>query len=393
MENNPDVSLEDLDFQYPEELVATEPRRPSRVLWTEIDRVPKAKLGEKPTLATPLQSIEKTIAQLLQEVKPGDVFVVNDSRVLPRRIFAKEAVSQQDLEILFLDRVDDLHWQVLMPSRGIDLDASIVLFSDETRAGAQEPYSSEKGMSGAGSRTHASFVTATLKQKGKPQILKTSRALSEADFQAHGELPLPPYIQKARQSRRNRPQESQWYQTAWAKYEGSLAAPTASLHFSQQDLEFLRNKGVIVAPITLHVGIGTFLPVQVAQLSQHVMHAERVFVPRETWALVQQAKKKGNQVWALGTTVTRTLESLPLKKIPMTEEGDFIGSTDLFIRPGFQWAVVDILMTNFHQPKSTLLALVASFAGLENVKSVYRRAIENNFRLFSYGDLSVWRQV
>lgn len=329
-----------LDFSYPESLIATERRDDSRVMWVEQGH-----------------PLEITKDQLLEKIRPGDLVVLNETKVLRRRVFAGE------LEILFLGSQDGLTWEVLFPSRKMALGAQVEL------------------------PTGHRF---TLKQKGRPQLIELDRPLAEADFEACADLPLPPYIQKARGERRNRQEDPRWYQTEWAQNPGSLAAPTASFHFRNSDWAQLRRRGVRVEALTLHVGLGTFLPVTAEDLSQHEMHQEVVEIPAAVWIAVQETRRQGGRVWSLGTTVVRSLESAALGLLPQQTQGGFRGDTRLLIQPGFEWKVVDVLMTNFHQPRSTLLALVAAFAGLETVKACYSWAIEREFRLFSYGDLSVW---
>jgi S-adenosylmethionine:tRNA ribosyltransferase-isomerase len=338
------MKLQDLDFSYPEELIATEPVRPSRVLLCKDEQI-----------------TEISIQDLLNKIPAGDVFVVNDTKVLKRRIFAKH--NSEEIEILFLSSRDNKTWEVLFPSKKFALGHVI-----ELPLGVQ----------------------LKLLQKGRPQIVELSQVVDEKYFQQVAELPLPPYIQKARGMRHNQSQDESWYQTAWAANAGSFASPTASLHFSSQDLQQLRDKGVHVLNVTLHVGLGTFLPVQVEDLNDHQMHEEFVEISKENWSIIQEQKSKGLKIWALGTTVTRSLESKAHDMLTQNANGDWCGFTRLLIQPGFQWQVVDRLMTNFHQPKSTLLALVAGFSGLNQVKRVYEIAIEKKMRLFSYGDLSVW---
>ncbi len=335
------IDLKDLNFFYPEDLVATEPRRPSRVLWNQGD------FRE-----------EISVPQLLERIPAGDVFVVNTTRVLKRRVFSEDSV-----EILFLSELAQNEWSVLFPAR-------------ETRMGSE--------------LLLPDGVVATLIEKGLPQKLRVSRQLDSSYFEKFGELPLPPYIQNARDDRHTRGADETWYQTAWAKHFGSLAAPTASLHFSEADRKYLQSKGVEVLEMVLHVGLGTFLPIKTQKLSDHRMHSESVEISAFTWQQILKARKAGRGVWALGTTVARALESAPLEKLIVRENGDWSGTTDLFIHNDFEWQIVTRLLTNFHQPHSTLLALVASFAGLENVRAAYEWAVSKRFRLFSYGDLSVW---
>ncbi|PIS11145.1 MAG: tRNA preQ1(34) S-adenosylmethionine ribosyltransferase-isomerase QueA [Bdellovibrio sp. CG10_big_fil_rev_8_21_14_0_10_47_8] len=340
------MKIKELQYSYPEHLVATEPVRPSRVLWVE---------GQ--------QFSELTIAELIQKIPAGDVLVINDSKVLKRRVFA-----QDDLEVLFLGRVPSSEsnsekWQVLFPSRHLKIGAEISL-----------PLG----------------VRMKLVEKGRPQTVELSEPLAEKYFEQVAELPLPPYIQKARGYRHTQDQDQTWYQTAWAEKPGSFAAPTASLHFSNKDLQSLKERGVQVLTLTLHVGLGTFLPVTSEDLNDHPMHEEWVEIPAETWAALREAKSRGASVWALGTTATRSLESAAQGILKPGDQGQWQGFTDLLIQPGYPWQMVDRLLTNFHQPESTLLALVAGFSDLNTVKSAYSHAIEKGFRLFSYGDLSVW---
>lgn len=327
------MKLADLKFDYPEELVATEPRRPSRVLWVENDKA---------------QEIE--FSGLLQKIPAGDVLVLNNTKVLRRRVFTGE------LEILFLSSSDQQTWEVLFPSRKFKIGDEIELpLGRKIR----------------------------LIEKGRPQKVHSSEVLTEDYFQSVAELPLPPYIQKARGARHTVAADESWYQTAWAEKAGSFAAPTASLHFAAQDIEALKARGVKVLELTLHVGLGTFLPVTTEDLDQHEMHSEYFEIANSTWQEIAAAKQSGHRVWALGTTVTRALEG-------SARSGARTGFTQILLQPGAQFQVVDRLLTNFHQPESTLLALVFAFAGMDTVRSAYRFAIEQGFRLFSYGDLSVW---
>ena len=338
------VQSRELDFQFPDRLIATERKPASRVMLNE--------RGVSTELAG--------IPALLERLNKGDCLVVNDTRVLRRRVF-----TESELEILFLAPVntDRRAWRVLCPS-------------SRWKEGAVQTLPEGVGL--------------RLTERGRTQVVEADRALDDSYFERVGEMPLPPYIQKARGERHHRSSDPLDYQTGWARNDGSLAAPTASLHFSADDLARLELRGVSVARVTLHVGLGTFLPVTVEELDEHVMHGEVAIVTPEAWASIQAARKDGGRVWALGTTVTRTLESVALGKLSGSGLAGFAGETDLFIRPGYEWQVVDALLTNFHQPRSTLLALVAAFAGLENVKRAYAWAIEREFRLFSYGDLSAW---
>lgn len=335
------MKVTDLEFSFPEELIATAPQKPSRVMWVDPNGRPQ----------------EISIQDLLAKIPAGDVLVINNTRVLKRRVFSG------DVEILFLKQLNATDWEVLFPSKKYKLGSALEL-----------PLG----------------LTMTLVEKGRPQKVRLNQEVSEEYFQKVAELPLPPYIQKARQQRHTVDSDESWYQTAWASQPGSFAAPTASLHFSDSDIAGLRQKGVKVCEVTLHVGLGTFLPVTAEDLDEHDMHEEYVEVPAEIWQAVQQAKGNQAKIWSLGTTTTRSLESVAAGLLQGNAETGFRGFTKLLIQPGFDFKVVDFLLTNFHQPQSTLLALVAGFSSLEKVKACYQWAVERKFRLFSYGDLSCW---
>jgi S-adenosylmethionine:tRNA ribosyltransferase-isomerase len=352
----PGLHLKELDFAYPEELVATERALFSRILYND------------PALGP----IEIRRDELLSFVRPGDVWVVNETKVLRRRVF-----TQEGLEILFIRALnnDRTEWEVLCPSsrwaEGTEQTAAIV----------------------TGDSSGDRLMRLSIVQRGRPQIVRTSEPFTDELFDVMGELPLPPYIQKARKQRHTRWADETQYQSIWAKNGGSLAAPTASFHFDQDFEEALRLRGVEIVKLTLHVGLGTFLPVTADNLSEHVMHAEEVSIPQATIEAVAKARAQAGRVFAIGTTVARALESMGRGYFRETPDGGLSGETTLLIQPGHEWRFVDILATNFHQPKSTLLALVASFSSLEAVLSSYQWAIEREFRLFSYGDLTLWSKA
>lgn len=334
--------VSDLDYSYPADLVAVEPFRPSRVAFVHGQDEP----------------VEIAFDDLLSQFQAGDVLVINQSRVIPARVFTGEGV-----EMLFLRMRSKQTWEVLFPAKDFI---------------PGNTWSLPEG------------VIVTLLEKGLPQIVAVSRELTRDYFEDHGEYALPPYIQAARGERHNRATDKSWYQPVWARDPGSVAAPTASLHFQAKDLDLLRTQGVTVAGLVLHVGAGTFMPIRGMNLNDHQMHSEAVYIPDATVEAVRQARLTGKRVWALGTTVTRALESLAAGLLVPTGDGGFAGDTRLFIKPGHPFQNVDVLLTNFHQPKSSLLSLVAAFVGLDHVKKTYQWAITRRFRLFSYGDLSVW---
>ncbi|MBC7465421.1 MAG: S-adenosylmethionine:tRNA ribosyltransferase-isomerase [Bdellovibrio sp.] len=329
----------DLVYDYPESLIATSPSRPTRVMWVE--------QGAEP--------VELTLSEVIEKIPAGDVFVINNTKVLKRRVF-----SENETEILFLDQVSETEtsntWSVLFPSKKIAIGQSLKL-----------PNGFEM----------------KLIEKGRPQKVEVFPKITQKDFDLIAEMPLPPYIQKARGDRHNTSEDSKWYQTAWAENAGSFAAPTASLHFTADDILTMKNKGVQVVELTLHVGLGTFLPVLTEDLNDHTMHEEIYAISEKNWKTILEAKENRKGIWSLGTTSTRVLESV-------ARTGVLTGSTGILLQEGSEFKIVNRLLTNFHQPESTLLALVSGFVGLNRVKHCYSWAVEKKFKLFSYGDLSVW---
>lgn len=333
------ITKSDLMFDFPEELIAQTPHYPPRVA---------LKMNNKPPIEIPFDDIYKLF-------EPRDLLVVNKTKVLPRRLFIP------DFDIMFLETTDELNWTVLFSAKKCKVGDQISL---------------------------PGGIVMTLIEKGLPQKVKVSDKLTSDYFEKNGHFALPPYIQKARGQDLPFDQDKQWYQTSWAKTPGSLAAPTASLHFKPSDMEKIKNK-IDIAEVTLHVGLGTFLPVTSENLSEHKMHHEYVEIEKSTIKKILKCQKSSGRVWALGTTTLRSLESWARGHL-VEYENHFAGQTDLFIKPGDEFKIVSGLLTNFHQPGSTLMALVSAFSSLEDTKQTYQFAIENKFKLFSYGDLSVW---
>lgn len=346
------LRLEQLIYDYPDRLVALEPSDQWRaLLWKESP-------SGSPSYQSLQNSREVSQKEVFDCLQPQDLLLVNDTFVGRRRV-----VSECGLDFLFIEEKDNNQWTVLFPARSAKEGQTFLL---------------------------PNKVSVTLVKKDLPQTVKVSHKLDKQYFEGFGELALPPYIQKLRKSRRTTDQDNSWYQTDWAKNYGSMAAPTASLHFSNQDLQNWKAKGVFVEPITLHVGLGTFLPLQKENILNQSLHSEWCYIPAQTVKKIEQTCASGQRVWALGTTVVRAVESMAKGKLYQNKDKSYLGQSDLFIQPGFEFSIINGLMTNFHQPKSSLLALVCAFAGRENVLKSYEQAIKNEFRLFSYGDLSIW---
>lgn len=336
------MNLEDLNFNYPEELVAVRPSEKSRVLF-----------------ANDSSYEDLAFDHFLNRFQEGDVIVINETKVLQRRV-----KSINGFEVVFIKSLSNNQWQVLLALK--------------------------KWPQPGGPLLLPGGLTLELVQGGFPQIVKANQEIDERYFEKYGKMPLPPYILKMRNDDGDDKNDLLWYQTEWAYEGGSLASPTASLHFTANHLKYLESKRVKILKIILHVGLGTFSPIRTLALKDHQMHFEEVKIPLSTWHYLENAKKEKRTIWALGTTVARALESAARDLLTLNSQDDLVGQTDLFIYPPYSFKMVDRLMTNFHQPKTTLLALVAAFAGLERVMEAYEWAIKNRFRLFSYGDLTVW---
>jgi len=337
------MRLDDFDFALPPELIALEP---------PVDRE-SAKLL---TLARGNGNIAETlISELPNILLPTDLLVLNDTKVIPARLHG-EKLSGGKTEIFLVRRIEaeGEEWRALIRSSKPPKAGTIINLAAQARA--------------------------VVIGRGENEEWLVSFS-GTADFlgwlDRYGSVPLPPYIKRAPHEK-----DRQRYQTVFARESGAVAAPTAGLHFTERLLGLIGAKGVETATITLHVGLGTFMPVRVDDFTQHRMHRERYSIPEETVAAIARCRDKGGRVVAVGTTVARTLEFAANGNIPASGSGE----ADIFIYPGYNFKVVDALLTNFHLPKSTLLMLVAAFAGREPVLAAYRAAIERGFRFYSYGD-------
>ena len=337
---NPRMRLEDFDYHLPPELIAQAPaatRAGSRLLHLDLARG---------------LLHDRQFADIVGLVQPGDLMVFNDTRVIKARLHGRKA-SGGKVEIL-IERL---------------------LTESEALAQVSASHSPREGST----LTVADSVTVTvMERKGEFFRLRFEARENLIDLlDAHGEVPLPPYI---------RPQgdvdDEARYQTVYAREPGAVAAPTAGLHFDQAMLDQLTRRGVGMAYVTLHVGAGTFQPVRVSDLGQHEMHAEWYRIPVETVEAVAAARARGNAVISVGTTTLRALESAAAAGELTAGSAD----TRLFIMPGYRFRVVDRLITNFHLPRSTLLMLVSAFAGVEPIRAAYRHAVAERYRFFSYGD-------
>ena len=353
------MRTEELDFPLPEELIARQPaqrREDARLMVV------------RGAAAAPEH---RRFVELPELLRAGDLLVVNDTRVLAARLLLRKRTG---------GAVEGLYLRALEGA-----DARCLLSGSRLRPGVELDFAASAGAERA--------ATLRLEEKLEPGVWRV-RALA-ADWETllaqHGAVPLPPYVRRLRVAHgepEEQAEDAERYQTVWAAQAGSVAAPTASLHFRAPLLDALAARGVVRAPLTLHVGRGTFLPVEAETLEAHAMHAERFTVPEATAAAIARTRAAGGRVVAAGTTVCRALEAWA------TGER---GETRLMIAPGFRFQVVDALLTNFHTPRSTLLALVAGMAarlgaedGLARVRAAYAVAVRERYRFYSYGDASLW---
>lgn len=333
--------LSDFDYELPEERIAQtpiEPRNASRLMV--------------------LDPVKKTIGHdhfynLKQYVEPGDTLIFNDTRVMPARLIGHRDQTGGKVEVFLLRRLDADHWETLVKPGKKAQVGNVINFSDELSCVVTE---------------HTEF--------GGRIVEFRYEGIFEEILDRLGETPLPPYIHE-------KLEDKERYQTVYNREEGSAAAPTAGLHFTKEQMKELEAMGVHLGFVTLHVGLGTFRPVNVEHIEEHEMHKEFYHISEETAKLIMDTKKAGHRVIAVGTTSIRTLESAA------TAPGEIAGKSDwtgIFIYPGYQFKIVDALITNFHLPKSTLIMLISAFAGRKFVLQAYETAVAMKYRFFSFGD-------
>lgn len=337
------LTTEDFDYELPEELIAQTPledRSSSRLMI--VDRESKT-------------YVDKTFSDILEELEPGDALVMNDSRVLPARLHGVKTDTGGHLEVLLLKNTTGDEWETLVkPAKKAKVGTRVTFGDGRLMAVVKEELD------------HGGRILEFLYDGIFLEVLESL-----------GEMPLPPYIKE-------RLEDAERYQTVYAKQSGSAAAPTAGLHFTKELLQKIEDKGIHLVFLTLHVGLGTFRPVSVDNLEEHTMHSEFYRLSQEAAEQLNETKRNGKRIVAVGTTSIRTLETVGTKFDGVLQEDS--GWTDIFISPGYAFKVVDAFLTNFHLPKSTLIMLVSAFAGREFVLEVYQHAVEEAYRFFSFGD-------
>ena len=332
----------DFFYELPEELIAqtpVEPRNASRMMC--VDR-------------TTGEISHSHFYNLCEKLKEGDLLVMNDSRVIPARLYGEKVSNGTFIEFLLLEQKGDKLWEIIC------------------RPGKKAKVGTE--FSFGGGRLTAKVVE--VKEDGNRIVQFSCEGNFFTALEDVGQMPLPPYITK-------KLEDNERYQTVYSRKLGSAAAPTAGLHFTPEMLDELRSRGIRTAFVTLHVGLGTFRPVKEENVLDHKMHSEHYFMPQETAALINETKKNGGRVIAVGTTSCRTLESVA-SFYDKIEEHE--GYTDIFIYPGYKFKCIDGLITNFHLPESTLIMLVSAFMGYDNTMNAYKTAVQEKYRFFSFGD-------
>lgn len=299
----------------------------------------------------------RVFTDIVEYLKPGDCLVRNNTKVIPARLYGTRVDTGATIELLLLKRMENDVWETLVKPGKKARQGAVISFGDGILTGE----------------------IIDVKEDGNRLIQFRYEGIFEEILDQLGQMPLPPYITHTLKDK-NR------YQTVYAKYEGSAAAPTAGLHFTEELFQKLEEKGVLVANVTLHVGLGTFRPVKVDDVSKHHMHTEFYQVTKEEADKINKAKQAGGRIVCVGTTSCRTIESAADEN-GVLKPGQ--GDTDIFIYPGYSFKMMDVLITNFHLPESTLLMLVSALAGKEQVMRVYEEAVQERYRFFSFGDAMI----
>lgn len=342
------MKVSDFDFYLPEELIAQHPlekRDASRLM------VLDKKTG----------SIEhKSFHDVIDYLNEGDTLVLNNTRVMPARLIGEKENTGGKIEFLLLKRIEGDKWECLAkPGKRAKIGQKFTFGEGKLKCQVVD-----------------------IVEEGNRVIEFSYDGIFEQVLDELGEMPLPPYITERLEDRER-------YQTVYSKEKGSAAAPTAGLHFTEELLKEIKAKGINIAYLTLHVGLGTFRPVKVDDINEHIMHSEFYHLDKENADIINETKKRGNKVIAVGTTSTRTLETIGDENGFVREQS---GWTDIFLYPGYKYKVIDELITNFHLPESTLIMLVSALAGKENVMNAYNEAVKERYRFFSFGDSMIIKE-
>lgn len=336
------MKVSDFNYELPKELIAQHP----------YDKRDEARLM---VLDKKKQSIEhKVFKDVVDYLSPGDCLVINNTKVIPARLYGKKDTGA-NVEFLLLKRIENDTWEAMVrPGNKLKVGSKVIFGNGILKATILE-----------------------VLDGGNRKVQFEYEGIFNEILDKVGLMPLPPYITEATK------EDNKKYQTVYAKYDGSAAAPTAGLHFTEELLEKIKAKGIEIATVTLHVGIGTFRPVKVENVEEHEMHSEHYYIKKEEAEKVNKAKKTGHKVIAVGTTSCRVLESVSDENGMIKEIED---DTSIFIYPGYKFKCIDSLITNFHLPESTLIMLVSSLAGREFILKAYNEAVKEKYKFFSFGD-------
>lgn len=339
------MNISEFDYELPEELIAQHPS----------DKRDEARLL---VLNKEKQTIEhKIFKDVIDYLNPGDCLVINNTKVLPARLLGQKEDTGINVEFLLLKRIENDIWEVMVrPGRRLK-EGAVVNFGQGILKGR----------------------VLEVMENGNRKVEFEYEGIFNEILDKIGLMPLPPYITESLKDKDR-------YQTVYAKYDGSAAAPTAGLHFTEELLKKIEEKGIQIAKVTLHVGIGTFRPVKVENIEEHEMHSEHYYIKKEDADKINNAKKNGHRVIACGTTSCRVIETI-------ADENGFVdeteGDTNIFIYPGYKFKCLDALITNFHLPKSTLVMLVSALAGREFIMEAYKTAVQEKYKFFSFGDAMI----
>ena len=336
------MNIEEFNYELPQELIAQHPSQ----------KRDEARLMVLNRKTKEIQ--HKVFKDIIEYIEPGDCLVLNNTKVLPARLLGIKNDTKVPVEFLLLNKIENDIWEVMVrPGRRLKLGAEVEFGNGILRAKIIE-----------------------VMDNGNRKVEFIYNGIFNEILDQIGLMPLPPYITESLKDKES-------YQTVYAKHDGSAAAPTAGLHFTKELLQKLEEKGIIIANVTLHVGIGTFRPVKVDEIEKHKMHSEHYYIKEEDVEKINNAKKNGKRVIACGTTSCRVLETVANNDgLVKTVEGD----TSIFIYPGYTYKCVDALITNFHLPKSTLLMLVSALASREFIMEAYKTAVKEKYKFFSFGD-------
>lgn len=339
------MKVSDFNYELPEELIAQHP-------YDKRDEARLMLLNKKE------EKIEhKLFKDVIDYLNPGDCLVINNTKVIPARLYGKKDTGAK-VEFLLLKRIENDTWEAMVrPGNKLKPGSKVIFGEGLLKATVDE-----------------------ILEGGNRKVTFEYNGIFNEILDEIGLMPLPPYITEASR------EDNEKYQTVYAKYDGSAAAPTAGLHFTEELLDKIKQKGVEIANVTLHVGIGTFRPVKVETVEEHEMHSEHYYIKKEDAEKINKAKLGGHRVIAVGTTSCRVLESVSDEKGLVKEiEGD----TSIFIYPGYTFKCIDSLITNFHLPESTLIMLVSTLAGKDFIMKAYNEAVENQYKFFSFGDAMI----